>query len=68
MSNGKGDAPRPKSVPEAEYADRWERTFRRPPPPPEDVEERMRTLEAQGVFRTITNGVVRGARDRSHTE
>jgi hypothetical protein len=27
VTQGKGSAPRPKSIPEAEYADRWAATF-----------------------------------------
>jgi hypothetical protein len=27
VSDGKGDTPRPKAVPESEYADNWARTF-----------------------------------------
>ena len=27
MTNGKGSTPRPKAVPESEYADNWTRTF-----------------------------------------
>jgi hypothetical protein len=34
--SGKGSAPRPFSVPDEEYADNWERTFRKPAEPQEE--------------------------------
>jgi hypothetical protein len=34
---GKGDAPRPTQVPPDEYARRWEQTFGKPPPLPQEV-------------------------------
>lgn len=40
MTNGKGDGARPKSVTEQEYAERWARTFRQPPPPTKEPDER----------------------------
>ena len=54
MSNGKGDTPRPKSVPESDYAENWARTFCPPLRDPVDSREVMRQRNLREAERVIT--------------
>jgi hypothetical protein len=52
--SGKGDTPRPKSVPESEYEDNWTRTFcpplRDPIEDPRETMRRKHLAEAKAVI------------------
>lgn len=54
--SGKGDTPRPKSVPESEYEDNWTRTFCPPlrdpiePPDPRETMRQKHLAEAKAVI------------------
>jgi hypothetical protein len=54
MTQGKGSTPRPKAVPESEYADNWARTFCPPLRDPVDSRELMRQRNLKHAERVVT--------------